>query len=70
MASGLGGSEVRPPSSDSSPLLLEGELLRFRGPNGEGGKETRVSGEKGAGRTSELVKKGPLGWQVSAEALF
>lgn len=70
MISGLGGSEVRPPSSSSSPLLLEGELVRFRGPSGEGARDTGLIGERGAGRASELVKKGLLGWQVSADALF
>lgn len=70
MTSGLGGSDVRPPSSSSSPLLLEGELLlRSRGPSGEGGKETGVTGDKGAARVSMLVKHVLVGWQVSAELL-
>lgn len=59
MISGLGGSEVRPPSSSSSPLLLEGELLRSRGPSGE--EDTGVIGERGAGRVSMLLKKGLVG---------
>lgn len=57
MMSGLGGSEVRPPSSSSS-LLLEGELLRSRGPSGEGDRDTGVIGERGAGRVSMLMKNG------------
>lgn len=58
MMSGLGGSEVRPPSSSSSPLLLDGELLRSRGPRGEGDGDTGVIGERGAGRVSVLLKNG------------
>jgi len=61
---------VRPPSSSSSPLLLEGELLRSRGPSGERGRDTGVIGESGAGRVSVLVKNEPVGWQVSADLLF
>lgn len=62
MMSGLGGSEVRPPSSSSSlPLLLEGELLRSRGPSGEGDRDTGVIGERGAGRVSALLKNGLVG---------
>lgn len=61
MISGLGGSEVRPPSSSSSLLLLDGELLRSRGPNSEGGRVTGVIGERGAGRVSELLEIGLVG---------
>lgn len=62
MISGLGGSEVRPPSSSSSPLLLlDGELLRSRGPNGEGDRDAGVIGERGAGRVSELLENGLVG---------
>lgn len=61
MISGLGGSEVRPPSSSSSLLLLEGELLRSRGPSGEGERDTGVIGERGAGRVSMLLKNGLVG---------
>ena len=61
MTSGLGGSEVRPPSSSSSPLLLKGELLRSRGPSGEGGRDMGVIGERGAGRGSVLQKSGLVG---------
>lgn len=57
MMSGLGGSEVRPPSSSSSPLLLDGELLRSRGPS-EGDGDAGVMGERGAGRVSVLLKNG------------
>ena len=58
MISGLGGSDVRPPSSSSSLPLLDGELLRSRGPSGEGGRETGAIGERGAGSASELLKNG------------
>lgn len=67
MTSGLGGSEVRPPSSSSSPLLLpllldeEGELLRSRGPSGEGDRDTGVIGDRGAGSVSTLLKNGLVG---------
>lgn len=64
MTSGLGGSEVRPPSSSSSPLLLldeEGELLRSRGPSSEGDRDARVIGDRGAGRVSTLLKNGLVG---------
>lgn len=61
MISGLGGSELRPLSSSSSPLLLEGELLRSRGPRGEGGRDTGVTGERGAGSVSVLLKNGLAG---------
>ncbi len=61
MISGLGGSDVRPPSSSSSPLLLEGELLRSRGPSGDGERDAGVTGERGAGRGSVLLKNGLVG---------
>lgn len=64
MTSGLGGSEVRPPSSSSSPLLLldeEGELLRSRGPSSEGDRDAGVIGDRGAGRVSTLLKNGLVG---------
>ena len=61
MTSGLGGSELRPPSSSSSPLLLEGELLRSSGPRGEGGRDTGVTGERGAGRVSMPLNTGLAG---------
>lgn len=69
MTSGLGGSEVRPPSSSSSPLLLDEELLRSRGPSSEGGMDTGAIGDSGAGRVS-MLKNGLVGWQVSAELFF
>lgn len=61
MISGLGGSEVRPPSSSSSPLLLDGELLRSRGCSGEGDKDPGVTGDRGAGRVSALPKNELVG---------
>lgn len=60
---------MRPPSSSSSPLLLDGELLRSRGCSGEGDRDAGVIGERGAARVSGLLKKGLVGKQVRAELL-